>query len=183
MRQKIFGMIATPLDREAKCRLLFRARAMMRSTEKGRAYGQVTAKTYAVLAALLMGFHNAKSGRCFPSYDRIQEAVGCCRQTVATALAALEATGLLTVCNRLLRVRWKDEDLLAMRTRVLRTSNCYAFPARTSQAPAQSSKSTLQTGTGTQVSNSDLFAALDRLQRGIRGAKPQVICQSEASAS
>jgi hypothetical protein len=62
------------------------------------------------------------SGRCFPSYDRIAEAAGCCRQTVA-----LEAAGLLAVANRLLRVRWKDEFALAWRVRVMRTSNCYTF--------------------------------------------------------
>ena len=33
-------------------------RALMRATEKGRHYGPVTAKAYAVFAALLMGFHN-----------------------------------------------------------------------------------------------------------------------------
>jgi hypothetical protein len=35
-----------------------------------------------VFAALLMGFHNGRDGRCFPSYDRICAAAGCCRQTV-----------------------------------------------------------------------------------------------------
>jgi hypothetical protein len=42
--------------------------------EKGRAYGQVTAKALAVLEALLWAFHNAKSGICFPSYERISPA-------------------------------------------------------------------------------------------------------------
>ena len=39
--------------------------------QKGRAYGVVTAKALAVLEALLWGFHNARSGVCFPSYERI----------------------------------------------------------------------------------------------------------------
>jgi hypothetical protein len=60
-------MICVSLDRNEKARLLHRARALMRATEKGRHYGVVTAKAYA-------GFHNAKSGRCFPSYDAIAEA-------------------------------------------------------------------------------------------------------------
>jgi hypothetical protein len=59
MRKKIFGMLAVPLDRNAKARLLHRARALMRATEKGRAYGPVTAKAYAVFATLLMQFHNS----------------------------------------------------------------------------------------------------------------------------
>jgi Helix-turn-helix domain len=104
VRKKIFGMIAVPLDRNEKAKLLFRARCLMRATEKGRAYGPVSAKAYAVFAALLMGFHNCRDGRCFPSYDRICEAAGCCRQTVAASLAALEAAGLLGVCNRLVGV-------------------------------------------------------------------------------
>jgi hypothetical protein len=166
MRQKIFGMIAVPLDRNEKARQLHRARAMMRATEKGRAYGQVTAKTYAVFCALLMGFHNCGTGRCFPSYDRICEAAGCCRQTVATALAALEAAGLLSVANRLLRVRWKDVDAMATRTRVLRTSNSYSFPA-----PAESSKSSFPTGTGIQVSNLPLSDALNRLKVAFGGRR------------
>ena len=178
MRRKIFGMIVVPLDRNEKARLLHRARAMMRATEKGRAYGQVTAKTYAVFCALLMGFHNCGSGRCFPSYDRLQEAAGCCRQTVATALAALEAAGLLSVANRLLRVRWKDELARVTRTRVMRTSNCYSFPtAARPAAPAEPSKSSFPTGTGIQVFNSDLFAALDRLKRGIRRGERKIRAQ------
>ena len=37
MRQKIFGMIAMPLDRNAKAKLLWRARCLMRPTESGKA--------------------------------------------------------------------------------------------------------------------------------------------------
>jgi hypothetical protein len=155
-------MIARPMDRNAKARLLHRARALMRPTEKGKHYGAVTGKAYAVLCALVTIFHNCESGRCFPSYDRIQEAVGCCRATVAVALAALEETGLLEVCNRLLRVRWKDEQTMTARTRVVRTSNCYAFPS--TMAAAESSESKIQGGTGIEISNLALSAALDRLQ-------------------
>src|SRR6476469_4001185 len=151
MRKKIFGMIAVPLDRNEKARLLHRARCLMRATEKGRHYGSVSAKAYAVFAALLMGFHNGKSGRCFPAYEAIQEAAGCCRQTVAASLAALERAGLLGVANRLVRVRWRDELALAWRVRVMRTSNCYTFPSGPPASVTGSSESNLSTGTGTQV--------------------------------
>jgi Helix-turn-helix domain len=171
VRQKIFGMIAVPLDRNAKARLLYRARCLMRPTEKGKHYGAVTAKCYAIFAALLMGFHNEGSGRCFPSYERLQEAAGCCRASVAASLRALEESGLLTVLNRLVRVRWKDEAALAWRIRVMRSSNCYSFPSEAQPAQGLSSKFKLQGGTGTQVFNPNLFAALDRLQKGLRGAK------------
>ena len=98
--------------------------------------------------------------------------------SVAPALRALEECGLLTVWNRLLRVRWKDPAALATRIRVLRTSNCYLFPSES--RGDKSSKAKLQSGTGTQVSNPDLFAALDRLQKGIRGVKGQIFCREAA---
>lgn len=62
---------------------------MARRTEKGKAYGQVTAKALAVLEALLWGFHNVKSGVCFPSHKRIAEAAGCARSTWGTAPIAV----------------------------------------------------------------------------------------------
>jgi hypothetical protein len=168
MRRKIFGMICVPLDRNQKARLLHRAQALTRATAPGRHYGALTAKGYAVLRALLMQFHNAGSGRCFPSYKRIQEAVGCSKATVAAALKALEQCGLLSVCNRLVRVKWKDELACAWRLRVVRTSNCYAFDAPV--MAGQPSKFNLQGGTRNQVSSLPLSAALDRLKGAIRGA-------------
>jgi hypothetical protein len=48
------------------------ARCLARKTEKGKAYGQITAKSLAVLEALLWAFHNAKSGVCFPSYVELR---------------------------------------------------------------------------------------------------------------
>jgi hypothetical protein len=163
MRQKIFGIVAVPLDREAKVRLLFRARALMRSCQKGKHYGPITAKHYAVLCAILMQFHGP-TGRAFPSYDAIQKAAGCSRATVAAALRALEAARILRVYNRLVRVRWRDPLAMVERTKVCRTSNCYA-PVD----PGGSPKFKLQGGTRNQVFNPDLLAALDRLQKGIRG--------------
>ena len=94
-REKLFGDgRPRPLDRNAKARVMTFARALMRRTEKGKAYGQITAKALAVLEALLWGFHNARSGLCFPSYETIAERAGCARSTVAEALKALEDAGL-----------------------------------------------------------------------------------------
>lgn len=64
------------------------ARCLNRRTEKGRAYGVVTAKALAVLEALLWAFHNAKGGLCFPSYETIAQAAGCARSTVAEGIRA-----------------------------------------------------------------------------------------------
>ena len=118
------------LDRNAKVRIMHWARCLSRRTEKGRAYGVVTAKALAVLEALLWAFHNAKSGLCFPSYETIAEAAHCARSTVAGALRALEEAGVLSWVHRLKRVREPCPDLLGdngWRWRVLRTSNSYAF--------------------------------------------------------
>jgi hypothetical protein len=140
-REKIFGFRAKPLDREGKVRVMTLARALMRRTEKGKHYGKITAKALSVLEALLWSFHNARSGICFPSYERIAEEAGCCRSTVERAIKMLEDVGLLTWVHRL--VRRKEHGETGWRIRVLRTSNNYIFadprsstktekPARTS---------------------------------------------------
>ena len=130
-REKVFGDgRPRAMDRNAKVRVMTFARALMRRTEKGRAYGQVTAKALAVLEALLWGFHNARSGFCFPSYATIADRAGCARSTVAEALRALEAAGVLSWVNRIKRVRERCADLfgqMGTRIRVLRTSNAYHF--------------------------------------------------------
>jgi pimeloyl-ACP methyl ester carboxylesterase len=79
---------------EGKARIMHWARCLSRRTEPGRAYGVVTAKALAVLEALLWGFHHARSGLCFPSYETIAEAAGCARSTVAEAVKALEVAGM-----------------------------------------------------------------------------------------
>ena len=67
-REKMFGMgRPRALDRNAKVRIMHLARCLSRRTEKGKAYGQITAKALTILEALLWSFHNAKSGLCFPS--------------------------------------------------------------------------------------------------------------------
>ena len=126
-REKLFGDgRPVPMDRNAKVRLMVLARALMRRTEKGRAYGAITAKAYAVLERLLWGFHNAKSGLCFPGYARIAEAAGCAVSTVGEAIRMLERAGLLSWVNRLARIKVYEEGL-GWRKRVIRTSNAYSF--------------------------------------------------------
>ena len=53
-REKLFGDgRPRPMDRNAKARVMVYARALMRRTEPGKAYGAITAKALAVLEALL----------------------------------------------------------------------------------------------------------------------------------
>ena len=154
-REKVFGLgRPRALDRNAKIRIMHWARCLSRRTEKGRAYGEITAKALAVLEALLWAFHNAKRGLCFPSYETIAEAAHCARSTVAEAIKALEDAGILTWVQRVKRVRERCADLLGdngWRWRVLRTSNAYAFtdPSPAADRP-NSSKSEKPTGTPNQ---------------------------------
>jgi AraC-like DNA-binding protein len=161
-REKMFGLgRPRALDRNAKIRIMHWARCLARRTERAKAYGAVTAKALAVLEALLWAFHNAKSGLCFPSYERIAEAAGCARSTVAEALKALEEAGVLSWVQRIKRVRERCADLLGnegWRWRVLRTSNAYNF--RDPGSPDRS-KSEKPTGTPTQ----GFFSPINSLAR------------------
>ena len=164
-REKVFGEgRLRPLDRNAKVRIMVLARALSHRTEKGKAYGEITAKFLAVLEALLLGFHNAVTGRCFPSYERLAERARCARSTVYEAIRALERVGLLTWVNRICRVReWSAEpDLYGQptrRVRVLRTSNAYTFN------DPKPSKSDFPTGTRDQGLNLPSVDAWDRQKR------------------
>jgi helix-turn-helix protein len=162
-REKMFGEgQLLPLDRNAKARIMVLARALMRRSGEGKHYGVLTAKFVAVLEALLWGFHNAGTGRCFPSYERIAERADCARSTVYEAIHALEDAGILTWVNRIARIREWGPDLFGRarnRWRVIRTSNAYRFvdpqpPAR----PPDSSKSKFPTGTAGQ----ELFSCAGR---------------------
>jgi Helix-turn-helix domain len=80
---------ATPRER-----IMTLARALSHRIETGKAYGLITTKFLAVLDALLWSFHNAETGRCFPSYERIAERAGCAHTTVYEAIHALERVGI-----------------------------------------------------------------------------------------
>ena len=147
-REKMFGDGRTiPLDRNAKARIMVYAKALSHRSEARKHYGVLTAKFLAVLGALLWGFHNAATGKCFPSYERIAEKADCARSTVYEAIRALEATGVLTWVNRIARIREWGPDLFGRaqnRWRVIRTSNAYTFVDPQPQ-PVNSSKSELPT--------------------------------------
>jgi hypothetical protein len=156
-RDKVFGAgRPRALDRNAKVRIMTRARALKRKTEKGRHYGVITAKDCDVLEALLWIFHNSQTGFCFPSYESIAAKARCSRSHVGVAIKRLEAAALLSWVNRLKRVREASLDLLGReeaKVRVVRTSNGYQFndpgTAHTASAPSESK---IQSGTTTQDS-------------------------------
>jgi hypothetical protein len=154
-REKMFGEgRLLPLDRNAKIRIMVLARALMRRNGEGKHYGVLTAKFVAVLGALLWGFHNCRSGKCYPSYERIAERADCSRASVYSAIHALEDAGILNWVNRIVRIREWGPDLFGRaqnRWRVIRTSNAYTFVDPQTQArPPDSSKSKVETGTEDQ---------------------------------
>ncbi len=103
-RPKVFGDgPRRPMDRNAKARLMVFARSLKakRPGDAGRHYGELTAKTVDVLEALLFEFHNARTGQCNPSYERIAMKARCAKSTAQAAMRALEQAGLLTWVNRI----------------------------------------------------------------------------------
>ena len=172
-REKMFGLgRPRALDRNAKVRIMHWARCLSRRTEKGRAYGVVSAKALAVLEALLWAFHNAKSGLCFPGYETIAAAAGCARSTVAEALKALEDAGVLTWVHRIKRIREPCPDLLGAdgwRWRVLRTSNSYAF---TDPAPVGDRSNSSKSDFPTRTANQGFISSLRAASGGNRSAPP-----------
>ena len=131
-REKVFGPgRAVPLDRNAKARILAYAKAWgARHRQPGQHRGPITRAFLEVLEALLWGFHNARTGCCFPSYEAIAAKAECNRDTVYEALKVLEWAGVLTWQNRIARIQVRERDLFgrwASRWRVIRTSNAYVF--------------------------------------------------------
>jgi Helix-turn-helix domain len=167
-REKMFGLgRPRALDRNAKVRIMHWARCLSRRTEEGRAYGVVTAKALAVLEALLWGFHNAKNGLCFPSYEKIAEAALCARSTVAEAIKALEDAGVLSWVQRIKRVRVRCPDLFGadgVRVVPQRTSNAYHFNdpggAGASANPNKKSASAPKSEKPTETPNQAFFSSL-----------------------
>jgi hypothetical protein len=107
-----------------------------------------------VLQALLWGFHNSRSGCCFPGYEAIAGKAECACSTVAEALKVLEWAGVLTWQNRITRAVVRQRDLFGRWShcwRVIRTSNAYM--SRDPQRPlagVPASKSENQPGTPDQ---------------------------------
>src|SRR5208337_819934 len=105
MRGKVFGTsVGKPLDREQKKRVLAYAKKWNAQNKEPRQHiGPITRAGFDVLRALLWGFHNQHTGRCFPSYEAIAAKAGCVRSTVHAALKVLELAGVLTWIHRLSR--------------------------------------------------------------------------------
>jgi hypothetical protein len=91
-----------------------------------------------LVGGVLVGAHSGpKTSRDEGSYERIAEAAGCARSTVAEAL---KGAGVLSWVQRIERIREACPDLLGdegWRWQALRTSNSYAFtdPSPAAESP------------------------------------------------
>ena len=111
-----------PLDRNAKARIMAYVRGYNAKHKRaGQPHGPITRAFLDVLEALLWGFHNSRTGKCFPGYDAIAAKARCCRDTVHRAIRALEVADVLTWANRFDKVKREEK------WQVIRTSNAYAF--------------------------------------------------------
>lgn len=163
-RPKVFGSgRPRPLDREAKLRLV-------RYLRERRAARELTRACLDVAEKLLFKFHNAASGRCFPSYKALAAAAGCAVSTAQKAVAALERLGVLSWVHRLKRE--VVDGVLCVR----RSSNGYAFsvPAGApapAPAPAPARVPAIAPASASAVDVlSPLEAALARLAAARSGA-------------
>jgi DNA-binding MarR family transcriptional regulator len=114
---------STPLDRNQRAKLLAHAEGIERRTKaKGRRSGILGLSGLAVLRALVLQYNN---GICNPSYSELQRRTGFCRQTIAKALHALEAVGLIRVVRRLVRRQINRAGVLIHS--VVQGANLYSF--------------------------------------------------------
>jgi hypothetical protein len=130
--------LSTPMDREARHKMLFLAEALERRTKmKGRKNGALGQIGMQVLRALL-GFANKATGLCYPSYFALQLATGLSRGGIRAALRRLEAAGIICVTRRLKRVlvvrmsplTGQPEEIIT----TVQDSNLYAFTLPACQA-------------------------------------------------
>jgi hypothetical protein len=75
-REKVFGPArGIPLDGNAKARIKGYVQGYnARHRQRGQHHGPITRAYMDVFEALLWGFHNSKTGCCFPSYEAIRAA-------------------------------------------------------------------------------------------------------------
>ena len=74
-----------------------------------------------------MRFYSHRDGTCFPSYDAIAEAAGCCRSTVAAKLRVLEKLGIIETIRRKVVASFTSRVHRVRFDVAMQTSNSYRF--------------------------------------------------------
>jgi hypothetical protein len=125
------------LDRNLVAKILFLAEALDRRTRaKGQHGGLLKPKGLDVLRALLRRFYSHRDGTCFPSYDAIAQAAGCCRETVAKKLRILEQLGIIETIRRKVVASFTSRVHRVRFDVAVQTSNAYRFNLPIADRPA-----------------------------------------------
>ena len=85
------------------------------------------AKGLDVLRALLRRFYSYRTGECFPSYDAIAEAAGCCPVDGAAKLRILEQLGIIETIRRKVVASFTSRVHRVRFDVAVQTSNSYVF--------------------------------------------------------
>lgn len=123
---------STPLDRNARAKLLFMAERIERHTKTaGQRNGCLGYTGLAVLRALVLRFANGRTGLCCPSYSTLRAHTGLCRQAIADALHRLEAAKIIRITRRIIWERVTRispiTGLIETYVGTVQTSSLYAF--------------------------------------------------------
>src|SRR3954447_12442736 len=80
-----------------------------------------------VLRALLRRFYSYRDGVCFPSYEEIARAAGCCVETVRKAIRRLESAGIISMLRRKVVTSFISRVHRVRFDVAVQTSNSYTF--------------------------------------------------------
>lgn len=170
------------LDRNLVARILFAAEALDRRTRtKGQHGGLLKGKGLDVLRALLRRFYSHRDGTCYPSYEAIAEAAGCCRDTVRRKLQILAGLGIIETIRRKVVASFTSRAHRARFDCAVQTSNSYVFnfalPDRVANGDLalpllrpKEAEAEFRSETSTPIEfyrPPDLMAALERLGKAI----------------
>ena len=116
------------MDRAHAWRLLAHAEALERDTRApGKHGGCLKHSGLKVLRALLRHFYSYRHGTCFPSYEAIARAAGCCVETVRKAIRRLESAGILSTIRRKIVTSFVSRGHRVRFDVAVQTSNSYTF--------------------------------------------------------
>jgi hypothetical protein len=147
------------MDRAHAWRLLAHAEALERDTREPGKHGGCLKRTgLDVLRALLRQFYSYRDGVCFPSYEEIARAAGCCVETVRKAIRRLEAAGIIQTMRRKVVTSFVSRVHRVRFDVAVQTSNSYTFAmpsgaprASVPQQPAKKADTKFRHETSTQI--------------------------------
>jgi hypothetical protein len=112
----INGAHQRALSPKQRVKIMADAEALERRTKQpGKRDGVLGQSGLTLLRKMLFHFIDKKTGQLDPSYKRMKEITGFCKETISQALKRLHAAGILEVQRRIIRVRDKVFNVLTGR--------------------------------------------------------------------